>query len=272
MLTTVLMACGASSAPPTNASATASASSEVAPPPASPEPDAGAPPGTAGASTEAQPSAPPPCPREESAPTAVAAFDIAALPSKGAVDGSDGAGVARVPVFGGQIYQRGKVAVGTHTALRIPITALVAEGAKDGTIEVFVSKALHFKGHPPEAMRAAGVRRNLGVATSSDGTTLVIATFGEFGTIEGGASMQLFVRVPKGLPVHARHRLSGEASEPVQWPNDEAGYKASQAGRLGYWYAAVNPVKGWKSVPLVDDPQQVASQAGKYPEEPGCTP
>lgn len=116
------------------------------------------------------------------------------------------------------------------------------------------------------------VRRNLGLATTDDGTTLVLATYGEFDThIEGGASMQVFVRVPKGFPVRIHDGLSGDDSEPVRWPADETSQRAAEAGRVGYWYAPVNPRKGWSLVKLVDDAQRVASHAGTYPRlAPPC--
>jgi hypothetical protein len=263
-------ACGAPAAPIPGA---------PAPPPPPPQPTApAAPPADAGAveatadAAASEPNAPMPCPSTDLQPSAIAQFDPSALPRRGAVEGVEGGGIARVSVFRGVIYQRGKVAIGAHTALRVPVTALVSEGARDGTIEVYVSKSLGFMGHPPEPMRGTSVRRNQGVATRDDGGTLVLATYGEFGTIEGGASMDVLVRVPKGFPVHARHGLAGDGSVAGQWPNDEAGYRASQVGRIGYWYAAVNPVKGWKPVALVDDPQRVTAEPGKYPDPPTCEP
>ena len=186
---------------------------------------------------------------------------MTSLPKAGAVDG-----ITRMDVFRGTVYQHATLAVGKHQALRVPSNALVAEGAKAGTIEVYVAKRLSFAGHPPEAMGPDAVRRNLGLATTDDGTTLVVGTYGEFDTHkEGSASLQLFVRVPKTLAVRASDSLAGEHSEPGRWPHDEASVRAAEAGRVGYWYAAVNPLQGWSRVKLVDDAQRIASHAGTYP-------
>lgn len=211
-----------------------------------------------------------PCPRPAAPVVLVSDVAVASLAKAGAVDGD--ANVAPKQAFRGSVYQRATLAVGQHQALRVPANALVAEGAKAGTIEVYVAKTLGFAGHPPETMSVESVRRNLGLATTDDGTTFVIASYGEFDTrIEGAATMRLFVRVPKAFPVHVGDGLAGDDSEPARWPTDEASQRGGDAGRVGYWYAPVNPRRGWSRVKLVDDAQRVASHAGTYPKlAPPC--
>jgi hypothetical protein len=198
------------------------------------------------------------------------AIDVAKLPRAGAVDGADG-GISKKAVFSGTIYQRGTFALGTHDKLVVPANALVVEGAPAGTVEVFVGKHLGFAGHPPESMSAASVRRNMGLATKEDGTGLALSTYGEFDTrIEGKSAITLVLRVPAGLAVVLRHALFGDAAAAATWPNTDKPEPKEDAGRIGYWYAAVNPSPGWKAMPLQDDPQRVAQAAGPAPTLAPC--
>jgi hypothetical protein len=269
LLVILVVGCGAEAAP--------EAVRPVAPAPPSAPPAvqsaSAAPSASPSASAESDPETPqpqPPCNRSDRPVALVPGPALPQLARQGAVDGGIG-GVSHRPVFQGSLYQRATIPIGKHDSLRVPSTALVAEGAKDGSVEVYVEKRLHFMGHPPEAMPLGSLRRNLGVATSADGTTLVVATYGEFGSIEGGASMRVFVRVPTGFAVKMRDGLAGDDSDAARWPMDEAGFKASDAGRAGYWYAPVNPATPWVRVTLTDDAQRVAGAAGTYPEEaPPC--
>ena len=270
LLSLLLLACGA---PAPAAAPSDSSSAEAAPVSPAAARDAGGadlpvtiePPTPAAAAPTAGA-----CPRPALPVVLVADVAVASLAKPGAVDGD--ANVAPKQAFRGSVYQHATLAVGQHQALRVPANALVAEGAKAGTIEVYVAKTLGFAGHPPETMSVESVRRNLGLATTDDGTTFVLASYGEFDTrIEGAATMQLFVRVPKAFPVHVSDGLSGDDSEAARWPADEASQRGADAGRVGYWYAPVNPRKGWSRVKLVDDAQRVASHAGAYPKlAPPC--
>ena len=193
-----------------------------------------------------------------------------ALPPAGAgataaVDGSE-ASESGKPVFSGSLFQHGSVARGAHTKLIVPDDAVLVQGAGKG-IDVFVQKALGFRGHPPEPMPLAGLRQNFGVASRSENKTLELATFGEFATKEGGASLRLVIQVPTGLAVVRHAEYSGVNSAATDWKGDK---RSPTAGRVGYWYATPNPGSGWQRLALKDDAHRTAAQGGSPPARLGC--
>lgn len=191
--------------------------------------------------------------------------DLAHLPNRGAIEA--GRGAVNAKVFSGSVFARGNVPLGAKVArLIVPETAAVAFGAPAATVELFVEKTLAFAGHPPQPMPAAGLERNMGMATRIEGSDLVLATYGEWDSrIEGSASILLFVRVPVGSTVVRRVGLEGDDSAAAIWP-DSIPYEKQEAGRIGYWYAPVRPSPGWTSVPLRADPQRIARAGPPHPE------
>lgn len=258
-----LVACG-SKAPPAPVPAAPAAVVVAAPQPAASAPEA-----TPPAPTKDSAAAAPAC-RPDAPATLAPALDVKKLPRSTAVDGGEGA-ISQKPVFAGTVYQRGGFALGPHTQLVVPANALVGEGAPAGRVEVFVGKRLGFHGHPPAAMSAASVRRNLGLATKEEGAALVLSTYGEFDThIEGGAQIALYLRVPAGVAVTLRHALFGDDAPAAKWPASDTANPKEDAGRVGYWYAPVNPAPGWKALALQDDAQRVLAAAGAVPTLAPC--
>ncbi len=85
--------------------------------------------------------------------------------------------------------------------------------------------------------------------------TLLIATYGEWNCMEGGARIKLVVIVPSGLAVEQRKGLAGRDSTLKDW----------QAGYLG---KVKNP-QGWHSVRTIPDPARTADtlDCGKQGEQ-----
>ncbi len=204
-----------------------------------------------------------PAPREEPKETPVtprpeAPLDLRADP-QGSVDG--GGRSLHKNVFGGSVFDVATFQLGAEIILVLPAAATVAYGAPKGQALIYSEKSLAFMGHPPEGMPAAGVRQNIGCASRSVTGKLVVGTYGEWGSIEGGAHMALFVLVPPSTRVVTRAGLEGESSEAGTWP-DGAPVAASEAGRIGYWYAATRPAPGWKAIASRPDPSRTARRSG----------
>jgi len=152
-------------------------------------------------------------------------------------------------VVNGNAYDRGEFDLGTAKRLAVPADAEVMQGTGTGaTIHFFTQKTLSFGGHPPEKMHIRTARNNLGIATQVDGDALVVGTFGEFSTKEGGASLKLRLVVPQGIAVEKRTDLSGHASK----VHSGLGVKPRDP-KNGYWYGPTGPSDGWTLVKTMAD-------------------
>lgn len=235
-------------------------------PTAAPTPSAEAPAGSSSpAPAEPAAAADPPCPAEREV-TPGPAFDSKSLASAGAIDG---VAVGEPPVFEGTVYGSGRVALGAATRVVVPDTAIVREGAAGKTVFVFVARSLRFKGHPPREMPLGGVRQNMGLAQRVEANELRLSTFGEFSSKEGGATVQLAVLVPPGVPVVRRSGLTGAESEAANWHT----FKASPSlGQIGHWYSTPNANPLYTRVALQDDAKRVVSHMGGAPSPLRCEP
>jgi hypothetical protein len=99
-----------------------------------------------------------------------------------------------------------------RTRLVVPDNAEVLRGAAGGTTRVYLKKTLGFGGHPPEPMSIRTVRKYMGCATKAEGEALVLGTFGEWKSKEGGSRIKLVVVVPAGVEVEKVAGLSGPES------------------------------------------------------------
>jgi hypothetical protein len=155
-------------------------------------------------------------------------------------------------------YDKATLDLGELKRIAIPEGAEVVQGDDGWTIRVFIKKTLDFAGHPPEPMSIRTGRTKMGCATKVEGKTLVIATFGEWASKEGGARIKLLLVVPKVVEVERRKGLAGSESaahlEPGVSPSQREGTKD------GYWYGPTRPTDGWKAAR--PDPD-VARRAGQ---------
>lgn len=154
-------------------------------------------------------------------------------------------------VVNGSAYDRGEIDLGTKKQLIIPAAAEVVQEGTGTTLRLFTRKTLSFAGHPPEKMHIRTARNNLGVATQDLADGLVIGTFGEFATKEGGAELKLRLVVPQGITVEKRADLSGDASRVHSAP----GVKPRDP-KNGYWYGPTGPSAGWTIVKTTPDTER----------------
>ncbi len=167
--------------------------------------------------------------------------------------GVDAAAV-RSPVENGAVFELGSVPLGTHTRrVVVPADAIVVKGSPSRHMYIATRKALAFAGHPPERMPLVALRTNMGCAWSREGTRVIVGTYGEWESKEGGASIGLLVRLPDDVAVERARNLSGTASLAAQ-----ATRAASAAApRMGAWYASTLPTEGWEPVKLSPDPRHL---------------
>ncbi|MBO0697929.1 MAG: hypothetical protein J2P46_06025 [Zavarzinella sp.] len=159
-------------------------------------------------------------------------------------------------VENGTAYDRAAVDAGAAKKVVLPDTATVRRTAEAGPVRLFMAKHLGFQGHPPEPMSIREARKNMGCAVKAEEDGLVLATFGEFRTIEGGASMKLVAVVPEGLKIEQRKGLSGHDSAGREWHGTYLTKPADAKG--GYWYGPASPAGGWRAVPDDRDPDRTA--------------
>jgi hypothetical protein len=157
-------------------------------------------------------------------------------------------------VENGAVFELGSVPLGTHTRrVVVPQGAIVVKGSPSRHMYIATRKALSFAGHPPERMPLVALRTNMGCAWTREGSRVILGTFGEWASHEGGASIGLLVRLPDDVAVERARNLSGAESVAGQ-PG-----KAASAGapRMGFWYATTVPTEGWAPVKLSPDPRHL---------------
>jgi hypothetical protein len=150
-------------------------------------------------------------------------------------------------VENGRAYDKAALSISADQVLVVPKDAAVEEGAPAGRVEVFMKKTLAFGGHPPERMSIRLARNHMGVGCKTEGGKVILATYGEWDSqIEGGAFLELLVRVPEGVTVERRADLSGPESVGREW---HAEYLTKPAeAKEGYWYGPASPGPGWQAL------------------------
>lgn len=169
---------------------------------------------------------------------------------------SDGGYVATgrgesIKVEEGSVFEVARVALPEGVKkLVVPKGAKVKGDAPAGALFVVTEKSLRFKGHPAAAMPLEGLRANMGCATKVEGDGLVIGTFGEWTSKEGGVDMVVAIRAPKELLVSRRADLEGF----------ESVSNKGEGKPLGAWFGKSAPTVGWERVTLEMDPRHIASK------------
>jgi len=111
-------------------------------------------------------------------------------------------------------------------------------------------------GHPPSPVHISKAKDCMGVAFRVDGASIVIGTFGEWVSKEGGVELSMVLRVPKSLKVQTRADLSGSESV-AQGKEDKKAIEAKGC----YWYGPVAPGKDWTEVKSELDAKLTAKQS-----------
>jgi hypothetical protein len=139
----------------------------------------------------------------------------------------------------GAIREHVELALDGAKVVRVPATATLSRGGSQ--IEIAMTKRIGFAGHPPREMDFLwGGRFAMSVASRRDGEALEIGTYGEWDShIEGGAWIELELRVPEGVEVVTDPALAGEKSR-AQGPAS-----SYDDNPRTYWYGPTRPADGW---------------------------
>ncbi len=153
-------------------------------------------------------------------------------------------------VTNGTLHETAELDISGYSSVVVPETATVEKRKGAGHIEIQMEKEVDFHGHPPHPLRIEKARDYFGVASRKEGDALVLGTYGEWSSIEGGAYVRMLVVVPEEIVVLKRADLSGENSR-AKPPDDNSGLAAlidSPEFRRCYWYTAISPAPGWTRV------------------------
>jgi hypothetical protein len=154
-------------------------------------------------------------------------------------------------VENGSAFDKAIVEIGQHKKIIVPHTAAVRQDGDAGKLQIFMKKTLSFYGHLPESMSIRQARKNMGCAVQMEKDALVVATFGEWHSKEGGADMKLLIVVPQGIEIEQRAGLSGVSSIGREWKGK---YLTNPVEvKEGYWYGPATPGEGWEAIASVPD-------------------
>lgn len=146
-----------------------------------------------------------------------------------------------VRVKNGEVYDCGALRYSSLQKLRVPEEMTIVRTTDADHFSVHLTKALLYQGHPIEPLSRDQARQKMGCAYRAEGNTLILATFGEWLTNEGGAIMRFTVSVPAGLEVETSPGLAG--------PDSAAQDRTSipQFPRNN-WFGSGRPAAGWASI------------------------
>jgi hypothetical protein len=145
----------------------------------------------------------------------------------------------------------GTVARGAHldlqglNAVTVPSNAIIEREETGGALKFVIAKNLDFFGFPPEPIDIESAQANLGIAYRLDNRSLMIATFGEWSSVEGGASITLTITAPAAVEITKATGLSGQESAALKRRNFDIDPDPSTAG---FWYVAGEPADGWEEI------------------------
>lgn len=166
-------------------------------------------------------------------------------------------------VTNGTAFDVGTVPVMQGATLFVPTgTTVVIRDDVDARVVVHLIKDLKYYGHPSKGISPATARRKMGCAWRKRGGVVELATYGEWTSIEGGASLSILACVPRNILVRFGDDLSGMKSKAA----GERSFAAEWRGDSEYWGTAGTPQPGWTIVATEPD-HEGAKLAGAFAGE-----
>jgi len=163
-------------------------------------------------------------------------------------------------IVNGTAFDKAEVDLGDIKSVVVSHNAIVKQMDGISKMQIYTAKTLCFFGHlsQPNQLTIHGARLNMGCATSREDDTMIIGTYGEWSSIEGGAWIDLIIVLPSGISVEKKKGLSGPDSS-LHKVDDE--YVITPKDRVhGFWYGPASPLIGWTIVPSVPDMERTAYQ------------
>ena len=156
-------------------------------------------------------------------------------------------------VQNGTAFDHATVDIGSARRIVLPNNTTVRRGGQKGKLVLYMAKTLAFAGHPPVKIGLDNARKYMGCAYAREDDAIVIATFGEWDSVTGGAVLRLIAVVPDGVEVELRKGLWGPYSEALQ-RNDPH----RKPVEVKDWYGPPSPAPGWMPIPSTPDPDHTA--------------
>jgi hypothetical protein len=159
-------------------------------------------------------------------------------------------------VTNGTLHETATLDIAGYALLVVPETATIQQVKNATHVEIHLEKELAFHGHPPHPLDIKNARDYFGIATKDENEAILLATYGEWSSKEGGASIRLRIIVPEGTAVTQRAGLDGPDSQAK--PRDDVGwtdlFDSPQFARC-YWYTTIAPTTNWTPIQTtpVDD-------------------
>ncbi len=183
------------------------------------------------------------------------------LPSCTSLQKLEDPSVTCVDTFGfglqdGTAYDQASLKTDNVKKLILPQNAEVRHSSDSGKIELFMAKRFGVAGRKFESVRIRELRNHMGCAVNAEGETLLLATYGEWRDMHGGADIKIVVIVPQGIEVEQRNGLSGE----------DSAAKGAEKNELDIKYAlkksrsSTDYYRGWRVVKDEPDPKQNAQK------------
>ena len=155
-------------------------------------------------------------------------------------------GVEDLSVFGmvinGSAYDRAVLPVSEAGVYVFPDDAIIVIDENISEIEIFIRKTLGHHGHPGHQLTILDAREYMGMAYRIDDGECVLATYGEWASIEGGACINILFKMPPRVSYTTRGNLSGPDSEACgDWVFDH------NENRV-LWATGTKPREDWEKI------------------------
>src|SRR5262249_21307570 len=151
-----------------------------------------------------------------------------------------------IVVENGSAFDKAEVDMGNRKKLVVPTSFEVVRGGKGAKVQLLMKKTLAFHWRPPEPMSIRTARGYIACAVEHEGEAHGLASFGEWGSKEGGAYIKVVAIVPEDLQVEAAEQSSREHDGDG---NQNGGYLTKPKEVTdGYWYGAASPSDGWTRI------------------------
>ena len=159
----------------------------------------------------------------------------------------------------GMAFDQASVDLKGATSVWLPEKAHVVRSDDVPGLKIFMRKTMEFYGRSGESMSIRHTRTFMGCAVQRRKEELILATFGEGLSTDGGGWMSLVVHAPTTIDIRQSPGFQGIDSPTRSWKPDKPLRKTPGAGK---WYGQEYFASGWEVVPDKPDPKRIVEKKG----------